>query len=127
MDFPYKPGDVHHFAYPFIRDTYDDYEEDGPVKRKTWKPGANIEVSRYDHEEVWANGEGEMIITVVDCIKPGKFPMRVFYTRKFVNPDGKEFGKGSLRMATLYKFKQLISGYRYEYEIEDLVNPPGAD
>jgi hypothetical protein len=41
----------------------------------------------------------------------------VFYVRKWEDPDGRQFGKGALRMTTLGAFRQLLSGYRFPYTI----------
>ena len=102
--------------FPFLRTEYEHFDGDGVVRMKSWKPGAEIKETQYG-EEVWANGSGKMLLTVVSTFKPGRFPTRVFYTRKFVAPDGRTFGKDHLRIATVHKFKQISKSYRYHFEI----------
>jgi len=111
-------GGVFRFKYPFVRAEYEALDEDGPHIRPTWNPGIRWE--DYGPEDccAFADGEGEAVLTVVSIHRPGRFPTRVFYTRKFISPDGDEFGKGGLRIATLEKFRRLARGYRFHYEIE---------
>lgn len=58
-----------------------------------------------------------MVLTVIDHFKPGRFPARVFFTRRWVTPDGKEFGKGKLHIATIPAFKRRATAYMHEYEL----------
>jgi hypothetical protein len=115
-----KPGDVFRVIYPFVRDEYDSFDGEGPVRVKSWRPGISIEqCDEYGDHDCWAESQGEMILTVVDCHKPGRFPTRVFYTRRFVDPDGHEFGKGSLRICTLEKFRRIAAKYAVPYDVEE--------
>ena len=52
---------------------------------------------------------------MVSTHKPGAFPTRVFYTRKWIDPQGKTFGKDALRVTTLGYFRTLTKGYRYRH------------
>lgn len=96
--------------------------EDGPEEIKSWRPGVLIEsCGPYGEDtDIVANGEGEMVLTVIDVHKPGHFPRRVFYTRAFVSPDGHTFGKRGLRITTVDAFRRRCAGYRLHYEIEDM-------
>jgi hypothetical protein len=52
---------------------------------------------------------GRQILTVVDIYKPGRFPTRVFYTMKWVTPDG----KGGLKMTTVDAFRRRALGFMH--------------
>ena len=116
-----QAGDVFKVRYAFVRCMYSYYDEDGGGEAISWAPGTFAEgEDPYGLREMaMADGEGQMILTVVSTHKPGKYPERIFYTRKFVNPDGVEFGKGALRIATKNKFERLASGYRVYFNIRE--------
>lgn len=99
--------------YPFIRDTYYVSDEDGGSEHPTWRPGCRYEPSgRYGEDtEAVCDGRGKQILTVVDTHKPGKYPTRVFYTIAWVDPDGRQFGKGKLHIATVDKFRRRTHGF----------------
>lgn len=107
-------GAVFRVAYPFVRDLHSFMDEDGIGKSLTWKPGLRaVYVPAFevpDVDEV-ADAMGEMILTVVSVHKPGRFPTRVFFTRQWVAPDGRQFGKGKLHVATAEKFRRLARGF----------------
>jgi len=119
-----KIGDVRAARYPFVRDSYSYYdtEAEASAELETWKPGVRFEVCGYygDDSEARADGEGEIIFTVVDVHKPGKYATRVFLTRQFRDPDGGVFGKPKLHIWTLEKFNRLSRGYQYPYLIGDV-------
>lgn len=118
-----EAGVVFSVAHPFCREKVslpgDDPEGPYSVETMSWRPGIRYEygdnaygddpdtVKEYD-------GMGAQILTVVAVFKPGRFPTRVFYTRKWRTPDGKEFGKGGLRIKITSAFKRLIAGYRFQ-------------
>lgn len=115
-----EAGAVFVVPYPFCRTVYEHFDADGPVKIKSWQPGVRFEygpnaygddpdtVEEYD-------GMGAQILTVVAVFKPGRFPTRVFYTRKWRAPNGHEFGKPALRIKVVSAFRTLIRGYRYQH------------
>lgn len=112
-------GAVFTVEYPFCRDVFETYDNDGPIREKTWRPGVRHELVAPDGATATQmDGLGAQILTVVSVHKPGRFPTRVFYTRKWRTPEGKEFGKSALRIKTLHAFKTLLAGYRYRCEIE---------
>lgn len=120
-DLPVPPGSrdviagaVFQHAYPFVRDTYDEMNEDGWATVKTWKPGVRMENIGPEDVGGIADGIGAQRLTVIDTFKPGRFPKRVFFTRIWIDPNGKEFGNGKLRIATLQSFRVLAKGYRHE-------------
>jgi hypothetical protein len=110
-------GDVFTIVYPFVRDTYTELTEDGPCETATWKPGINYVQVSEDHAAPVADAVGQAIFTVVGVFKPGRFPTRVFYTRKFFSPSGHEFGNPKLHIATLDKFRRLTRGYQHPFGI----------
>lgn len=113
-------GMVFRARFPFIRDTVTIYDADGPAEIKTWRPGVRMEQVYIPPDdcdtESHADGEGEMILTVVSVHKPGHFPTRVFFTRRWRSPDGKEFGKSACRCWTAEKFRRLAKGYAHPYK-----------
>jgi hypothetical protein len=110
-------GDVFTVAYPFVRRAYNGIDFEGAYEAQSWRPGIEYrEVDAYDIGDgpasaPFADGEGAAIFTVVDTHKPGRFPTRVFFTRKFRAPDGHTFGKPGLHIVTLEKFRRLVRGY----------------
>lgn len=114
------PGLVAEVPYPFVRSTYQEIDEDeGGVtfnERPTWKPGTRFEDVGHGDVECYADAIGRMVLTVVDVHKPGRFPTRVFYTRQWIDPDGKRFGKtGKLHIATVDAFRRRAGGYWHEF------------
>lgn len=112
-------GDVFSIVYPFVRDTYERFNEEGCENVPTWKPGIRYEPLPPYGEDTGsiADGIGKVVFTVEAVFKPGRFPMRVFFTRQFVDPDGKQFGKGKLHIVTLDKFRRLARGYQHRFGI----------
>lgn len=113
-------GETFECVYPFVRDTFervDACEESVDfVTTDTWKPGTRNElVGNESDTESCADGMGRMVLTVVSTHKPGRYPMRVFYTRSWVTPDGKAFGKTKCRMSTVGAFRSLAGGYRHPF------------
>lgn len=116
-----RAGDVFRVRYPFVRcevDTPDDDPEGvGYVRIISWTPGVEFvdKPPTGEDNEAVCDGEGEMVLTVVDTHRPGKFPTRVFFTRAWVDPDGKTFGKSGLHIMTAQAFKRRAAGYMHEY------------
>ncbi len=110
-------GDVLQAPYHFVRSTYTAFDESGTSEVKTWKPGIKYEPVGYDESEAFADGVGLIKLTVIGIYKPGRFPTRIFFTRKWVDPDGHEFGKDKLRVTTASAFRMLARGYRYQWQV----------
>jgi hypothetical protein len=111
-------GAVFRIPYPFVRDTYSGFDGvDGFADMPTWKPGVRYEPVGPEDAGAVADALGQAIFTVEAVFKPGRFPTRVFFTRQFVNPDGKQFGKSKLHIATLEKFRRLSRGYQHPFGI----------
>lgn len=104
-------GETYAVRYPFA---WEEVElSDGPATG--WHPGCRA-VEYSDDFDFVADGHGEMLLTVVSTHKPGNFPERVMYTRKWKDPNGKVFGRGELRITTVGWFRRLLRGYRHDYE-----------
>lgn len=112
-----ETGKQYEVKFPFVVDVYNGYDEGGEFQEETWKPGCRPEECGPDDMELVADGEGEMILTIVDVHKPGKYPERVFYIRKWRDPDGKEFGAGKLHITTTPTFKRRAAGYYHAYRV----------
>lgn len=115
-------GRVYRVPYPFCHATYIKYSDDSAgVKTDTWRPGIEYRSYMNSYQEpddqAVADGVGYMLLEVIDIHKPGRFPERVFYTRKWETPEGKVFGKVGLRIITTPAFRRLSEGFRYEYEL----------
>ena len=112
MTIKIEAGQTHTVTgYPFVHYVANLYDEDDgcPYQTEGWRPGCTLYV---------ADGVGSMVLDVVAVFKPGRFPERVFYTRRWINPDGREFGKTStLRIATTGQFRRLLKGYRHQFEV----------
>lgn len=112
----------HTIPYPFVRCKATIFDGEGPAEIDSWKPGTE---GRWEDDvgnsEMFADGMGTMTLTEVSRHKPGKYPERVFYTRKFTTPDGNTFGKGALRVTTAGAFKRLCAGFRHEFVLEEPV------
>lgn len=76
-----------------------------------WKPGTN-----ETNMGVICHGKGLMLVDVISVYKPPNFQTRVFYTLNFIAPDGSKFGSKRLRIKSLGRFRQLIKGYRTNYQ-----------
>ena len=113
-----KKGDVFRVTYPFVRVKISLYDEDGLNEFDSWRPGTDSRMIPPDDCEAYAHGEGHMRLTVVSTHKPGKYRERVFYTRKFIDPEGKEFGKGNLHVCSIQKFRRIASAFYYDYVVD---------
>jgi hypothetical protein len=117
-------GQVFNHQYPFTRDEYYRWDGDDGKLTPTWKPGVRFEdiSNAYNggDSEAVADAIGAQILTVIDIHKPGRFPVRVFYTVHWVTPDGKQFGKGRLRITTLDAFRRRARGFLHEFIVRDI-------
>ena len=112
-------------GYPFVRYVANLLDEDdgNPYQTEGWRPGCTKEEDDlgehgYQARVYVADGTGSMVLDVVATFKPGRFPERVFYTRRWIDPDGREFGQaGKLRIATTGQFRRLLKGYRHQFEV----------
>ncbi len=124
---PIQAGQVFQFSYPFVRDVFSEMDEDGVSESPTWKPGARFVNTPTGGTDTLADGIGQQILTVIGSYKPGKYPLRIFYTRQWRDPSGKVFGKGSLRIKSQAAFTNLLSGYRHEFELTERNAQPASE
>lgn len=116
MILPLQAGAVFTVPFPYVRNEYDrrDRVDDWP-----WKPGIRTEMLPPEGaDDPVADAMGQMVLTVVSTHKPGKYQERVFYTRKWIDPDGTTFGKGLLKVTTTGCFRKLTSGYSLPFRLK---------
>lgn len=105
-----------HAPYPFVREIVPDFEgTEAGGEVMSWRPGTRSVYVYPDDAEAVADGMGCIVLTEVSRHKPGRYPERVFYVRSWIDPDGRRFGKGALRMTTATAFERLCKGYRHEF------------
>lgn len=113
----FAPNQAIRVPYPFIRETVTLHDGEGPYDAQTWRPGTRIEKTAPGDYGNVADGNGSMLLLVVSVHKPGRFPTRVFYTRKWQDPSGRVFGKTDLRVCTLEKFRRISREYQHYYAL----------
>lgn len=127
MNCEFEAGHTYRVLYPFVLEDVelppDDPEATQPAVVKSWRPGVVMEQEDQQSFYGAADAMGQMLLTVVDIHKPGRFPTRVFYTRQWEDPSGRVFGKGALRITTLPAFKRLMRGYRHEFWVDGEKQP----
>lgn len=105
--------------YPFVREVVSlpNNDEEGPysIEVETWRPGTRAECDGAGDMDNVADALGTMRLTVVSRHRPGRYPTRVFFTRRWIDPDGKEFGKKLLRIRSSASFKALTAGYWHPF------------
>lgn len=112
-----KIGQDYSCKYPFVRTKYRVYDDIDSFKEiESMRPGTEP-VIYGDDTEYEADGVGEMILHLVSIHKPGKYPTRVFYTRRWKDPDGKVWGKKELKVTTQGNFRQMLKGFRHVYDL----------
>lgn len=111
-------GQLYEVEYPFVREKVSLFDGEGPYETESWRPGTIAKPIAPDDVINVADAHGKMLLHVVDVHKPGRFPTRVFFTRRWQDPDGKEFGKGKLHIMTVPAFKRRLNGFMYEYELQ---------
>lgn len=121
MNEPFKVGAEIEIGHPFVRETYRGYDEGGSFERLSWRPGIRHEMIAPDDSEAVADGIGTQIVTIISIHKPGRYPARVFFTRRWRDPDGHEFGKGKLHIMTSGALRARTKGYRHRYRLNDAV------
>lgn len=115
---PIEAGKTYEVECPYVRTTYDHYEHDGEdfscTKRDTWKPGVEWEANGPESDGPFADGVGKVLYTVVSVHElPKPYKARVFFVREWIDPDGKKFGKRTLRIMGIGAFQQRLNGYRF--------------
>ncbi len=118
-----EAGNIFKVRYPFVRGKFNGLDENGPFEGESWSPGVTYEPTYDGDSRCIANGAGEIILSVVSVHKPGRYPTRIFFTRRWRDPDGREFGKPRCLCVTMEKFRRLARGYRFAYEVEPSPQP----
>lgn len=104
--------------YPFVRTTYEEMDENGISTVKAWKPGTEHRFDRHVGKVWEADRMGHQILIEVSSHSPGKgFAERIFYQRRWRDPDGTEFGKKLLRVTTRAMFTRMKGGYRHHFRL----------
>lgn len=114
-------SEVHQIKFPFIQQKYSGPLDGALVEdAQTWRPGTSREADDDGYNPIYsADGEGLMVLEVLGCFKPGRFPERTFYLRRFIDPDGRQFGKEKVRVIASSAFKRMLKGYRHPYELDE--------
>lgn len=115
-------GDTIKIPYPFCLEEVELSGDDGEgnwgsYKTKSWIPKTRSVLVYPDDAEEVADGIGEQILTIVGIYQPTGFPTRVFFTRKWKDPDGKEFGKNKCHIKTKASFTKLTKGFAYPFRV----------
>ena len=112
--------------YPFVLEEIETFDADGPCKAMSWRPGVRFHSrtvrtwgDAHDVVDSLADGIGKQIITVISTHKPGRYPLRVFYTRQWQAPNGKVFGKSACRVSSITAFRSLVRGYRHDFNLAE--------
>ena len=104
--------------FPFYMGAHERRDACGDIySDELWIPGCRNEPLPPDDSEFVADAMGVMILGIIDIHKPGKYPERVFYTRRWIDPEGNEFGAGKLHITTTATFKKRARGYYSEYRV----------
>lgn len=114
-----EPGAEFVVPYPFVREVKEIPGPEGMEVVDGWKPGTENEHVPPDDCEAVADAMGKQVLTVVSTHKPGRFPLRVFYTRRWEAPDGRRFGKTNCRITTAQAFRRLVAGFRYQFRLRE--------
>ncbi|MGD1957176.1 MAG: hypothetical protein ACFBZ9_18515 [Sphingomonadales bacterium] len=116
----YEAGQLFEISYPFYRDEYD-----------LWTPGHTSRFVHPDDFEAVAHAEGKMILEIMDVHRPGAYPTRVFYTRRFIDPEGNPFGNErysrALRITTVPHFRRKAEGYAFDYVLVEPRKPDALE
>ena len=110
-------GQIIKVEFPFYVGKHVKHDFDGIYEDEVWIPGCKDSLLPPDDFELIAEGMGKMILEIVDIHKPGKYPERVFYTRRWVDPEGNEFGARKLHITTTPTFKRRAASYYHPYRI----------
>ncbi len=108
-----EEGFTYKIPYPFCSGSWPLVGNECP--KDSWYPGTIVEDHLEGHGRNTVYDEmGFMVITVVSITKIPGWPTRCFYTRHWIDPDGKEFGKKSqLRVNAIGYVTRLLKGHRY--------------
>ena len=111
--------------YPFTRVKYTAHQDDGEggytaETKDGWRPGCYSQYSHDEAEHRVADGWGHLMLIHCGSFQPigRNLRERTFYQRRWIDPDGKVFGKTTLRVTTTTNFLHMAAGYRFHDEVE---------
>jgi hypothetical protein len=111
-----EAGDMFTVECPYVREVVSLPDEEGGHSELSWRPGVVFETIVTNWGETTrarAHGLGSVTYTVVSThVLPAPFPARVFFTRRWRSPDGREFGKRRLITMTRAQFSRRLNGYK---------------
>jgi hypothetical protein len=120
---PIEIGDKFAVLYPFLHSSWTEYHSNADgypepyADRECWKPGIEtVGIYPDDSKEV-CDDHGWMLSEIVGIYKPGRFQRRVFWTRHWMDPDGKVFG-GKVQVTTEEKFRRRNTRFWLPYELK---------
>lgn len=115
---PFEEGQEFKVKAPFKWETVGLFDGEGAYSVMSWVPGFASGNNGYT-DWMSCNGHGYVVYTIISYHKlPAPYPARVFYTRRFIDPDGKEFGKTKLRIMSVGHFRRLISQRLWPFSSE---------
>lgn len=109
-------GKVFEVPYPFKMGKFTEFDECGSYVDERYVPGFYI--AKDDDDLPAADAMGAAIYEVVSIHKPGKYLDRVFYTRRWRCPEGICFGGGRLMACSITKFRKLLKGCAYGFNLD---------
>ena len=110
-------------VYPFIKAPVTLMDDEGQFTMLSWRPGTLEPKKReyLEHSDDYyriAHSEGHMLVRYILSVQmPKPYVNRVFYVRRWRDPDGKEFGKRDLRVCTVRRYDDMVRGYRFPYHV----------
>jgi hypothetical protein len=116
-------GNEYEMDFPFTKQVVDL----GPsFKESFWYAGCDVHFEQYDesHGERFfsANAEGKVIYKILSVAEmPGRFQNRVIFKRWLMDPDGKRYNNGEVRMLTTMSFLrdiELRTPFKADYEVD---------
>lgn len=114
---PIAIGDKFAVLYPFLRCRWTDYRNGEPYEdRESWRPGVETVAIYPDNSAEVCDDHGWMLAEIVGIYKPGRFARRVFWQRKWMDPDGRVFG-GKVQVTTEEKFRRRCTRFWLPYEL----------
>ena len=109
--------------FPFTKHTFGL----GPsFKESLWYAGCDVHFEQYDESRgerfFSANAEGKVIYKILSIAEmPGRFKDRVIFKRWLIDPDGKRYSNGEVRMLTTMSFLRDVESrtpFKADYEVD---------
>ena len=126
-----KVGNEYSMAFPFTRNDYSattgNFLFPAQDAFHIWSAGCDLyeEVGENGYggiRDFTANGEGQVIYSVLAVTELiGRYQDRVIFKRWLIDPDGKKYNNGEVRILTRKAFNKDInshSPFRADYELD---------